>query len=237
MLARSGRDLQEAVLLADLLSIPAGNRYPSLDMSPQRRRQKTLDAMVAQLGRMSAHQPVLMIFEDAHWSDPTSRELLELAVDLVQSLAVFLIITFRPEFTSPWSGRPHVTTHLLNRLTRREGSAIVNAVAGGASLPAELVDQIVTRTDGVPLFIEELTKAVLESAPHRHSNGQPPPRGALPVLEIPTTLHASLMARLDRLGGAREIAEVGAALGREFSHELIGCVATWSEAAGSLKRW
>ncbi|MGH7837595.1 MAG: AAA family ATPase, partial [Candidatus Binataceae bacterium] len=225
LLAGSSRDLpQDAALLADLLSIPVGTRYPSLDLSPQRRRQKTLEALVAQLVELSAQRPVLMIFEDAHWSDPTSRELLELVVERVQALAAFLIITYRPEFAPPWSGPPHVTTQLLKRLTRREGSAIVNSVAGGKSLSAEVVEQIVSRTDGVPLFIEELTKAVLESAQPHHENGQAPQAAALAPLVIPTTLNASLMARLDRLGAAREIAEVGAALGREFSHELISAV-------------
>ena len=165
-----------------------------------------------------------MVFEDAHWSDPTSRELLELTVERVQALAVFVVITYRPEFAPPWSGRPHVMTHLLNRLTRREGSAIVNAVAAGNTLPAEVIDQIVTRTDGVPLFIEELTKTVLESAIPHNENGQARSAASLPALEIPTTLIASLMARLDRLGSARAIAEVGAAIGREFSHELIRAV-------------
>jgi class 3 adenylate cyclase len=226
LLAPSSRDLPQeaAALLADLLSLPAGERYPALDLSPQKRRQKTLEVLVAHLAELSAQRPVLMIFEDAHWSDPTSRELLDLAVERVPSLAVFLIITYRPDFAAPWSGRPHVTTQLVKRLTRREGSVIIDAVAGGQALPAEVVEQILSRTDGVPLFIEELTKTVLESAPLRRANGQNLLTAPFPRFDIPTTLHASLMARLDRLGAAREIAEVGAALGREFSHELISAV-------------
>jgi class 3 adenylate cyclase/tetratricopeptide (TPR) repeat protein len=235
LLAHSSEDPpQDAALLAHLLSLPAGERYPARNLSPQKRRQKILEMLIAHLAALSAQRPVLMIFEDAHWSDPTSRELLDLAVERVPSLAVLLIVTYRPEFAAPWSGRPHVTTQLLRRLTRSEGSVIIDAVAGGKTLPAEVVEQILSRTDGVPLFIEELTKTVLESALLRHTDRENLLTATFPRLDVPTTLHASLMARLDRLGTTREIAEVGAALGREFSHDLISAV--WPRSEKELEQ-
>jgi predicted ATPase len=202
------------------LSIPSGNRYQLPDLSPQKRKEETLTALLAQLDGLAARLPVLMIFEDAHWIDPTSLELLERIIDRIERLPVLLIITARPEFTPPRTGHPQVTVHPLNRLTRREGVVVIERLAGGRSLPKEIVDQIVARTDGVPLFIEELTKAVLESGRDSYVLTAP-----LPPLSIPTTLHASLMARLDRLAPVRKIAEIGAAIGREFSHELIAALA------------
>ena len=161
-----------------------------------------------------------------HWIDPSTRELLDLMVERVARLPVLLLSTFRPEFVPPWVGQPHVTALLLSRLGRREGAVLVRRVAGGSLLDA-LVDEIVERTDGVPLFVEELTKAVLEA-------GGDAARTLAAVspamLAVPATLHASLMARLDRLGpAAREVAQVGAAIGREFSHELLAAVAGLGE--------
>jgi predicted ATPase len=193
---------------------------------PQKRKETTLTTLLAQLDGLAARQPVLMIFEDAHWIDPTSLELLELTVERVPSRAVLLVITFRPEFTAPWVGRPHVTMRPLSRLGRREAMVIVEKVAGDKALPKEVVDHIVGRTDGVPLFVEELTKAVLESELLRGEGDQYVLTAPLPQLAIPTSLHASLMERLDGLSAVREIAEVGTAIGREFSHELICAVAT-----------
>ena len=164
MLAQATNDLGEAApLLAALLSLPTGERYPPLDLTPQKRKEKTLRALVAQVEGLAARQPVLMLFEDAHWSDPTSLELLDLIIDRVPTLPVLLIVTFRPEFTPPWVGRPHVTSLGLNRLPPRQRAEMIAGVTGGKALPKEIADQIVDRTDGVPLFVEELTKAVVES--------------------------------------------------------------------------
>ena len=230
LLAQANRNVaRDAALLADLLSIPSGSRYPSLDLSPQKRKEETLTAMLAQLDGLAARLPVLMIFEDAHWIDPTSLELLERIIDRIQSLPVLLIVTARPEFAPPWTGRPQVTMHPLNRLTRREGVAVIERLAGGPSLPKEIVDQIVARTDGVPLFIEELTKAILESDELQSERDSYGLTASLRPLSIPTTLNASLMARLDRLAPVRNIAEIGAAIGREFSHELIAAVSELPE--------
>jgi class 3 adenylate cyclase/predicted ATPase len=225
LLVQASKDVtRDVARVAALLSIAGGSRYPSLDLSPQKRKDQTLMALVAQLEGLAARTPVLMVFEDAHWIDPTSLELLERMIDRIQSLPVLLVVTARPEFSPPWTGRPHVTVHPLNRLTRREGMALIERVTGGRSLPKEVEDQIIARTDGVPLFIEELTKAVLESGTLQSDRDRYVLTAALPSLAIPTTLHASLMARLDRLSPVREIAEIGAAIGREFSHELIGAV-------------
>ena len=164
MLALAANDLGEAVpLLADLLSIPTGDRYPALDLTPQKRKEKTLRALVAQVEGLAARQPVLLVVEDAHWADPTSLELFDLIVERASSLPLLAIVTFRPEFVPPWVGRPQVTLISLNRLPRRLRAEMIAHVTGGKVLPQEIADQITDRTDGVPLFIEELTKAVVES--------------------------------------------------------------------------
>jgi class 3 adenylate cyclase len=226
LLAQATNDLSEAVpLLAGLLSIFVGDRYPALDLTPQKRKEKTLKALVAQVEGLAARQPVLMVVEDAHWIDPTSLELLDLTVDRVSSLPVLLIITFRPEFAPPWVGRSHVTSLILNRLPRRQRAEMVAGVTEGKALPKEIADQIVERTDGIPLFIEELTKAVVESGELADAGDHYTVTRSLSPLAIPTTLHASLLARLDRLAPVREVAQMGAALGRQFSHELITAVA------------
>ena len=176
-------------------------------------------------------QPVLLIYEDVHWIDPTSLELLGLTVERIQRLPVLLIITFRPEFTPPWSGQPHVTALALTRLGRRDGAAMVEQVAGGKALPAEIRAQIVAKTDGVPLFVEELTKTVLESGLLEDAGDRYELTGPLPPLAIPATLHDSLMARLDRLAPVKEVAQIGAVIGREFGHELLAAVADLPEAS------
>ena len=164
LLAQATNDLSEvAPLIADLLSIPTGDRYPALALTPQKRKEKTLRALVAQAEGLAVRQPVLMIFEDVHWSDPTTRELLDLLIERVHAVPLLVIITFRPEFSPPWVGRPHVTLLTLNRLPPRQRAEMITHMVGGKALPKEIADQIVDRTDGVPLFIEELTKAVLES--------------------------------------------------------------------------
>ena len=226
VLAQGTNDLSEVVpLLADLLSIPTGDRYPPLNLTPQKRKEKTLHAQLAQLEGLAARQPVLMVWEDVHWSDPTTRELLDLLIDRVSTLRVLVIITFRPEFTPPWIGRPHVTMLTLNRLPRRQGAEMIAYVTGGKALPKEIADQIIDRTDGVPLFIEELTKTVVESGIVTEAGDHYAVAGPMAPLAIPTSLHASLLARLDRLAPTREVAQIGAALGRSFSHELISAVA------------
>ena len=226
VLAQGTNDLSEVVpLLADLLSIPTGDRYPPLNLTPQKRKEKTLHAQLAQVEGLAARQPVLMVFEDVHWSDPTTRELLDLLIDRVPTLRVLVIITFRPEFTPPWVGRPHVTLLSLSRLPPRQRAEMIMRVTGGKALPKEIADQIVDRTDGVPLFIEELTKAVVESGVVTDAGDRYTVAGPVAPLAIPTTLHASLLARLDRLAPTREVAQIGAALGRQFSHELISAVA------------
>ena len=164
VLAQGTNDLGQVVpLLADLLAIPAGDRYPALELSPQKRKEKTLQAQVAQIEGLAARQPVLMVWEDVHWSDPTTRESLDLIIDRVPRLRVLMVITFRPEFTPPWIGRPHVTMLTLNRLPRQKRAEMIAFMTGGKALPKNIADQIIDRTDGVPLFIEELTKTVVES--------------------------------------------------------------------------
>jgi predicted ATPase/class 3 adenylate cyclase len=226
VLARGTDDLSQVVpLLADLLSIPTGDRYPPLNLAPQKRKEKTLRAQLAQVEGLSSRQPVLILFEDIHWSDPTTREWLDLLVDRVPGLRVLVIITFRPEFAPPWIGRPHVTMLNLNRLPPRRRAEMISYVTGGKTLPKDIVDQIVDRTDGVPLFIEELTKTILESGIVTDGGDRYTKAGTLTPLAIPATLHASLLARLDRLAPTREVAQIGAALGRSFSHDLISAVA------------
>ena len=163
LLARAAPPDEDVAFLADLLSLPASERHPLPNLSPQRKKERTLEALIRQLEGLARRQPVVMVFEDAHWIDPTSRELLDLTVERVRSLPVLLIVTFRPEFQPPWTGQPQVTMLALNRLDRHDRTALVEQIAGGKALPDEVVAQIVERTDGVPLFVEELTKSVLES--------------------------------------------------------------------------
>ena len=231
LLARATNDLTEpASLIAELLSIPTGERYPPLNLTPQKRKEKTLRALLAQVEGLAAGQPVLMLFEDAHWSDPTSLELLDLIVDRAPALPLLLIVTYRQAptysaFAPPWAGRPHVGMISLNRLPPRQRADMIAGVTGGKALPREIAEQIVERTDGVPLFVEELTKAVVESGMLTDAGDRYTAAGPMPVLAIPSTLHASLLARLDRLAPVQEVAQIGAALGRQFSHELISAVA------------
>jgi predicted ATPase len=224
LLAPGTRDDDDIALLSELLSLPSS--AADLNLSPQRKREKLFEAMLDQLEAEARHRPVLMVFEDAHWIDPTSRELLDLTVDRVRRLPVLLAITFRPEFQPPWGGRAHVTSLALNRLGERDGEALVQTLAGNAALAPEIVAEIVERTDGVPLFVEELTKAVLESAGQGDRVAAVLATTSLAALSVPATLHASLMARLDRLGpAAKEIAQISAVLGREFAYGLIEPVA------------
>ena len=163
MLAQSSTSTQDAALLAELLSLPNDGRYPALELTSQQRRQRTLDALVLQVVALSRQNPLLLIFEDAHWADPTSLELYGRIVDRIPTLRVFLIVTFRPEFEPPWIGRPYVTSLTINRLEEREVCAIIEGVVGNKLLPANIRQDIIKRTDGIPLFVEEMTKAVLEA--------------------------------------------------------------------------
>jgi class 3 adenylate cyclase/predicted ATPase len=216
LLAPGAGSADEATLVAELLSLPS--RAAELNLSPPRKRELLFEALLRQLAALARANPVLAIYEDVHWIDPTSRELLDLMVDRVRHLPVVLVITFRPEFAAPWGGQPHVTTLSLNRLGGRDASALVRGLAGNAPLGSEVVEEIVERTDGVPLFVEELTKAVLESGDRNATLAASPS----PELAIPASLHASLVARFDRLGPiAREVAQIGAVIGREFAYELI----------------
>ncbi len=224
LLAAGARGDDEIELLVELLSLP--NSAADLNLSPQRKRQRLFEALLHQLETLARGRPVLMVFEDAHWIDPSSRELLDLTFDRVSGLHVLLVVTFRPEFQHAWDGQPHVTMLALNRLGGRDGAALVERLAGNAGLSHEIVDEIVERADGVPLFVEELTKAVLESADRDNRVAAVLAATPLPNLAIPATLHASLIARLDRLGlVAKEVAQIGAVIGREFSYELIQPVA------------
>jgi class 3 adenylate cyclase/predicted ATPase len=217
----------EVPLLADLLSIPRDGQHRLFEVDPQKRKDKTFDALFAQLRRLE--QPVLVIYEDVQWIDPTTLELLALTVERAHHMRLLLVISARPEFRPPWPGYAHVTTVSLTRLSRRDGTMLIAAIAQGRALPGEVTSQILARTDGVPLFIEELTKAVLESGLLRKREHDYVLDGPLTPVAIPTTLHASLMARLDRLPSVRQVAQVGAALGRQFSHELLHAVAEMPE--------
>jgi tetratricopeptide (TPR) repeat protein len=228
LLAQGTRDEDDIALLSELLSLPSS--AADLSLSPQRKRKKLFEALLNQLEAEARRWPVMMVFEDAQWIDPTSRELLDLSIDRVRHLPVLLAITFRPEFQPPWGDRSHVMHLALRRLGERDGEALVHKLAGSAALTAEIVAEIVERTDGVPLFVEELTKAVLESAPHSDRVTAVLGAASLAAQSVPATLHASLMARLDRLGPVpKETAQIGAVLGREFSYELIERVAQHSE--------
>jgi class 3 adenylate cyclase len=229
LLARAEPLDEDPAFLADLLSLPASERHPLPNLSPQRKKERTLEALIRQLEGLARQQPVVMVFEDAHWIDPTSRELLDLTVERVRSLPVLLIVTFRSEFQPPWTGQPQVTTLALNRLLQHDRSVLVAQIAGGKALPDEVADQIINRTDGMPLFIEELTKSVLESGLLREERNRYVLDGALPPFAIPTTLQDSLMARLDRLSSVRRVAQIGAAIGREFPFPLLRTVSGLAE--------
>ena len=224
-----GAEPGDLSLIAEMLSLSGGERFPPLDLSPQRKKERTLAALLRQLQALARRQPVLMIFEDLHWIDPTSRELLDLTVEKITALPVLLVATYRPEFQPPWVGESQVTVIALNRLGRNEGATLVHRLAGNlGALPPDVVDEIVERTDGVPLFVEELTKAVVEAGADRGyaSISAVPPSS----LAVPATLHASLLGRLDRLGpAAKNVAQVGAAIGRDFSYELLAAAAPLAE--------
>jgi class 3 adenylate cyclase len=211
VLLQANNDVSEiAPLLANLLSIPTDSRYAAIDVTPQKRKEKTLAALVAQAEGLSARQPVLMVFEDVHWSDPTTLQSLDLLIDRLSALRALVIITFRPEFTPPWIGRPQVTLMNIERLSRRQRADMIAGVTGGKALPKEIAEQIIERTDGVPLFIEELTKSVVESGLVTKAGDHYSIAGPTAPLAIPTTLHgadssgarALVLARTDQRGRA-----------------------------------
>ena len=212
-----------APLFAGMLSLPV-ERYPPLNFSPQQQKDKTLEALASQVEALAQRQPVLMIYEDVHWIDATTQEALDLLVPRLQNLPILLIVTYRPEYSPRWSEHAHVTLLGLSRLGRRQGAELVAKVTGGSALPADVLEQIVAHTDGVPLFVEELTKSILESKLLREQDNRYVLDGPLPALAIPTTLRDSLIARLDRLAPVREIAQIGACIGREFTYDLLAGV-------------
>jgi class 3 adenylate cyclase len=220
-----------APLFAALLSIPFGERYPPLALSPTQQRRRTLAALLDQFEALARQQPILLSFEDAHWADATSLELLDLTVERVRQLSVLALFTFRPEFEPPWIGLPNVSTLTLGRLDRKDVESMVARVTEGRALPGEVMNQIVDKTDGNPLFVEELTKAVLEAGILVEDTDGYRLDGPLPPLAIPATLQDSLMARLDRLAPVKEIGQVGAAIGREFSYSLLRVLVGRDEAA------
>lgn len=222
LMAETSASTRDVALIAELLLLPTGG-HANVERNPRRWKEEVFEALQRQFISLAQSKPVLMIFEDLHWIDPTTQELLDLFIRRIDRLPVLLVATFRPEFTVPWAGEPHITVLNLNRLSRADSETLVRQLAANtASLPSELIGEIVERGDGVPLFLEEVTKTVVDAEPPQQS-GSTAPR---PPLSVPPTLHASLIARLDRIGPiAREIAQIGATIGREFSYELTAIVA------------
>src|SRR5206468_1899463 len=234
-LVQYGLPLAETVpLFAALLSLPLGTDYVPLTVSAEQQKQQTLHALLTVMLRIAAQQPMLFVMEDLHWVDPTTLEFLTLLVDQGPTARILALWTFRPDFTPPWTGRSHLTQVTLHRLPRHLAMEMTGRVAHGKALPAEVVEQVVAKTDGVPLFVEELTKMVLESGLLQEREDRYELTGPLPPLAIPTTLHDSLMARLDRLATVKSLAQLGATLGREFSYELLQAVSPWDE--GTLRQ-
>ena len=230
LLSRSGDVVQETeAAFAELLAVPAGDRYPPLPDDPRQKRERIFVALVQQLESLARHRPVLFLFEDAHWIDSTSLDLLDRVAERVRRLPVLMVVTFRPEFEPPWTGQAQVTSLTLSRLGQRETTALAVRVAGGKTLPVEILDRIIERTDGIPLCIEELTRTLLEGNLLQEEDGKYILSGPLPTLAIPSSLHDSLMARLDRLGSVKEVAQIGAAIGREFSYDVVKALAHRSD--------
>ncbi len=226
LLAQGAEQVDEAApLVAALLGVPTDDRYPALNLSPQRQKQRTFEVLIEQLAGLARERPVLALYEDLNWADPSTLELLDMVVERARVLPVLVVIAHRPQFSPQWSGQAHVTALPLNRLGRRQGAAMALRVTVGKALPTEILDQIQERTDGVPLFLEELTRTMLESGLMTDAGDHYELTGPLPPLAIPTNLHDSLMARLDRLAPVKELAQIGAVIGREFSHELLAAVA------------
>ncbi len=225
MIVRADLEITEiAPYLASLLAIPTEGRYPSLELAPSEIKERTIAALIALVIGIAKAVPVLMVVEDAHWIDPTSLDLMARLVERLQHFSVLHMVTARPEFTAPWVGGSHVTALSLSRFERSQAITMIDRITSGKVLPAEVLNQIIAKTDGVPLFVEELTKSVLESGLLRQENGAYVLASALTPLAIPSTLHDSLTARLDRLSPIKEIAQIGSAIGREFSYRLLEAV-------------
>jgi class 3 adenylate cyclase/predicted ATPase len=226
LLAQGAEQLGEAApLFGALLGVPTDERYSAPNLSPQRQKQRTFEVLVEQLAGLARKRPVLQLYEDLHWADPSTLELLEMVVERARGLPILIVMTHRPQFSPQWSGQAHVTALPVNRLGRRQGAAMALQVTGGKALPVEILAQILERTDGVPLFVEELTRTLLESGLMTDAGDHYELVGPLPPLAIPANLHDSLMARLDRIAPVKELAQIGAVIGREFSHELLAAVA------------
>jgi class 3 adenylate cyclase/predicted ATPase len=230
MVGRYGRPLEDVRFVAAILSIPCEERYGPLAMTLQRQKEETIRALVDIVEAVARLQPTLMLLEDAHWADPTSLEELDLLIDRVRNIPLLVVLTHRPEFQPRWSGHGHILALNLSKLTRAQSSAIVSKLSGGRALPADLLEQILVKTDGVPLFVEELTKTILESGELKDAGDQYDYAGTARTVTIPATLRDSLMARLDRFMPVKEIAQIGAAIGREFSYELIAAVSPMIKA-------
>jgi class 3 adenylate cyclase/tetratricopeptide (TPR) repeat protein len=224
VLDRSYTPPQDRALFAEMLSLTNDGRFPKVDLAPQQRRERTLEALIAQIVALAEQSPLLMVFEDVHWIDPTSLETIGRGIDRIKSVGVLLIITYRPEYEAPWIGRPYVTAVTLNQLGERDIAVLIDRVAGNKLVPDAVRRDIIERADGIPLFVEEMTKAVLEAAGEGAAERIV---AAAPSssLAVPASLHASLMARLDRLGPAKAVAQIGAVIGREFPHSLLAAVA------------
>jgi predicted ATPase len=220
-----GRPREDIRFIAATLSIPCDERYGTVAMTPQKFKDETLRALVDTTAAIARRQPTVMLFEDIHWADPTTLEVIDLVIHRVRNIPLLVVLTHRPEFSSRWSHYGHVAALTLTKLTRPQSGAMVSRLSGDKALPADLLDQILAKTDGVPLFVEELTKSILESADLRDAGERWEYAGRAGTLAIPLTLRDSLMARLDRFAPVKEIAQIGAAIGREFSYELIAAVA------------
>ena len=217
MLVQTSTSIEDAAIIAEMLSLPNDGRYPATELSSEQRRQKTLEALSFQIEALARRNPILMVFEDAQWMDPTTLETLRRTVEQIRTLPALLIVTFRPEFVASWIGLAHVTTLTLNRLTEREIEEIIDDLAGNRLLQGGTRQNIIERADGIPLYAEEMTKAVLEANIEVDSRRAVLSRS----VPVPASLRASLMARLDRLGPAKEVAQIGATVGREFSHAVL----------------
>ena len=225
LLAQTSTPIEDAALFAEMMSLPTDGRYLTLELVPQQRRQRTLETLNLQLKMLTRSGPVLIIFEDAQWADPTSLELLSRIITSIRDIPVLLIVTFRPEFTPPWVGRSQVTSLTLNRLGQRDVAGMIRRLVGNKQLAADVTAEIVERTDGIPLFVEEITKAVLEA----ESEGESRRAVAAipsPALAVPPTLHASLMARLDRLRSCQR----GGADWRGHRSGVLACLAGFGGA-------
>ncbi len=222
LFAQSGLERDDWIsLIAALLSIPTEGRYPPVDMSPQRQKESTLKALIDALEAYANLQPLLVVFQDVHWIDPTSREFLNLLVARVPNLPMLVLVNCRPEFVPDWTNHRSVTFLSLNRLSTKASTELVLNITNGKALPKSVIDQFISKTDGVPLFVEELTKTVLNTDLLEEQENAYVMNGPLPLRAIPSTIQDSLTARLDQLGPHKEVAQVGSVIGRKFSYELI----------------